>query len=197
VTALATIRPAADLAAREHQIGTALERLAAASGATLREAVKDVPSFAKVLEGLVGDDERWQREFRQQVVAALTRLPRESNAEVPLKLGLQMLHSLLHDEGAEPAINLIRGVDVPSWADLIRVYRPLYGSGAPVRPASERKRQERREPSPMTVGVLRTAERLVRMEAVRYAAAVERVAGLADNDLVPIDVLAGMLKEPQ
>ena len=197
MTALTTIRPAGDLAAREQQIGTALERLAAASGATLREAVKDVPSFAKVLEGLVGDDERWQREFRAQVISALTRLPRALNSDVPSRLGLRTLHLLLHDEGAEPAINMVRGVDVPSWADLIRVYRPGYGSGAPVRPASERRRQERNAPAPMTVGVLRTAERLARMEAARYAAAVERVGELADNDLVPIDVLAGMLKEPE
>lgn len=189
-------RPNVALAAREQQIGTALERLAAASGATLREAVRDVPSFAKIFEGLVGDDERWQREFCAQVIAALTRLPRDQNSDVPQRLGLRTLHQLLHDDGAGPAITLIRSNEVPSWADLIRVYRPGYGQGAPVRPVKERKQSVRRGPSPMTVGTLRHAERVVRLEAIRYAAAIERVAELADGDLVPVDVLDGLMKEP-
>ena len=195
MTALAA-RPNTALEVREQQIGTALERLAQASGATLRDAVRDVPSFAKILEGLVGDDERWQREFRAQVIAALTRLPREQNGDVPQRLGLRTLHQLLHDDGAEPAIALIRSNEVASWADLIRVYRPGYGQGAPPRPAKERKKHERRGPSPMTVGTLRLAERVVRLEAIRYAAAIDRVAELADGDLVPVEVLDGLMKEP-
>ena len=195
MTALTTIRPAGDLTtAREQQIGTALERLAAASGATLREAVKDVPSFAKVLEGLVGDDERWQRSSAPGHLRTHPP-PRALSSDVPSRLGLRTLHLLLHDEGAEPAINMVRGVDVPSWADLIRVYRPgtakapgSAGGGTQAPGAARTGTVDGRHAS--------HCRALRRMEAARYAAAVARVAGSLTATSSPIEVLDGLLKEP-
>lgn len=107
-----------------------LGRISEITDAQLQSKISGLADFVIRIEGLIGADEKWQRELRRQIVAALTRVPYEYNINVPQRRSLRVLHSVICKNGPMKIMELVlTNPDVPSWTDMIRLHIPDYARG--------------------------------------------------------------------
>lgn len=130
MSAVPAVTAPTDAAQFVGQFHRAMERLTTVAGEELLHAVRDLPRFENLLRLLLGEDAEYQRAFRRSVVIALTHVPRGLSMKVPARMGLQVLHACLMQHGPVQALEALTAAEVPTWTQLIRLYRPDYAMGS-------------------------------------------------------------------
>lgn len=112
--------------ARVDQICRILDGLAKLTAEEFERALPDLGNFITVVDALIERDDVWQRRFKREVVVALTKVPKESNDDVPTKHSLRWLHRYISWHGPANALDRLAESPAPSWPDLVRTYAPTF-----------------------------------------------------------------------